>query len=257
MRVIVTGAAGRIGSRLVPGLVDAGHDVAGIDARPADDLGVPVTVADLGADDGALEELTRGADAIVHLAANAGETDFATALQSHLVLTHRVLEAARTNHVGRVVYASSNHAVGYTPRAEMVGVGTRPRPDSFYGFGKAAAEALCSLYHDRHGLEVACLRIGSFRSRPRTRRHLATWLSPGDCVRLVDACLRAPDLGFAVVYGISANRRAWWDLAAARALGYEPLDDAEAYAAEIEATPPTLEDELDARYLGGEFTRPG
>lgn len=256
MRVIVTGAAGRIGRRLVPGLVAAGHDVAGVDAQPADDLGAPLTVADLGADDGTFEELTRGADAIVHLAANADETDFATALQSHLVLTHRVLEAATTNGVGRVVYASSNHAVGFTPRAELVTVDARPRPDTFYGFGKAAAEALCSLYHDRHGLAVACLRIGSFRSRPRTRRHLSTWLSPEDCVRLVDACLRAPELGFAVVYGISGNRRAWWDLTTARALGYEPRDDAEVWAAEIEAVPPTPEDELDARYLGGEFTRP-
>ena len=80
-----------------------------------------------------------------------------------------------------------------------------PDPTRFYGFGKAACEALCSLYHDRHGLTVACLRIGSFRDRPTTRRHLSTWLSPGDTVRLVDACLRAPDLGFAIVYGISAT----------------------------------------------------
>ena len=114
-------------------------------------------------------------------------------------------------------------------------IGTRARPDTFYGVGKAAAEALCSLYHDRHGIAVACLRIGSFRDRPTTRRHLATWLSPGDAVRLVDACLGAPDLGFASVYGISANRRAWWDLASGRALGYDPQDDAEQWAAAIEA----------------------
>ena len=149
-----------------------------------------------------------GADAIVHLAAIAAETSFEEALDTHVRLTHRVLEAAVAHGVGRVVYASSNHAVGFTPRAGMVGVDTRIRPDSFYGVGKAAAEALCSLYHDRHGLAVACLRIGSFRPRPDSRRGLATWLSPGDAVRLVDACLRAPDLGFAIVYGISANTRA-------------------------------------------------
>lgn len=256
MRVVITGAAGRIGRCLMPGLIEAGHDVVGIDARPTDQpWGDRFTVADLAADR-ALDGLVTGADAIVHLAANAGETDFTTALHSHVVLTERVLEAARGNGVGRVIYASSNHAVGFTPRAERVPAETRPRPDTFYGFGKAAAEALCSLYHDRHGIRVACLRIGSFRDRPATRRHLSTWLSPGDAVRLVDACLRAPGLGFSLVYGISANRRAWWDLSTARALGYDPVDDAEAWAAEIEATPPTEADELDARFIGGDFARP-
>ena len=159
---------------------------------------------------------------------------FEEALDTHVRLTHRVLEAAVAHGVGRVVYASSNHAVGFTPACEQttVDVDTRIRPDSFYGVGKAAAEALCSLYHDRHGLAIACLRIGSFRPRPDSRRGLATWLSPGDAVRLVDACLRAPDLGFAIVYGISANTRAWWDLSTARALGYDPQDDAETYVAE-------------------------
>ena len=194
-----------------------------------------------------------GADAVVHLAAIAAETDFSTAVDSHIVLTHRVLEAAVTHQVRRVVYASSNHAVGFTPRTPMLTVDTRARPDSFYGFGKAACEALCSLYHDRHGLEVACLRIGSFRDRPTTRRHLSTWLSPGDTVRLVDACLRAPDLGFAVVYGISRNTRAWWDLDSARALGYAPGDDAEDWATEIESTPPSDDDALDGRFVGGDF----
>ncbi len=196
-----------------------------------------------------------GADAVVHLAAIAAETDITTAVDSHIGLTHRVLEAAVVHRVPRVVYASSNHAVGFTPRAAMLTVETRARPDTFYGFGKASCEALCSLYHDRHGLAVACLRIGSFRDRPTTRRHLSTWLSPGDTVRLVDACLRAPNLGFAILYGISRNTRAWWDLGSARALGYEPRDDAEEWAAEIESTPPSDDDTIDGRFVGGDFAR--
>ncbi len=135
-------------------------------------------------------------------------------------------------------------------------VDTRIRPDTLYGFGKAAAEALCSLYHDRYGMAIACLRIGTFRERPQSRRELGSWLSVGDGIRLVDACLRSPDLGFAIVYGVSANTRRWWDLEPARALGYEPRDDAERWADEIEATPATEDDELDARYLGGSFARP-
>lgn len=257
MRVTITGAAGRIGRCLTAGLTESGHDVRGIDrVEPEEPASEPFVVADIGTDDAALASAVEGADAIVHLAAIAAESSFADAVDSHIRLTHRVLEAAVAHGVGRVVYASSNHAVGFTQRTAMVGVDTPVRPDSFYGVGKAAAEALGSLYHDRHGLAVACLRIGSFRPQPDSRRALSTWLSPGDAVRLVDACLRAPDLGFAIVYGISANRRAWWDLSSARALGYEPGDDAETFAASIEATPMSPEDDLDGRFLGGSFTRP-
>ena len=235
------------------GLVSAGHDVRGVDVVAAGD---DVIVADLASDADVLAHLMDGADAVVHLAAIAAETDLGTAVDSHIGLTHRVLEAAVTHRVPRVVYASSNHAVGFTPRTPMLAVDARVRPDSFYGFGKAACEALCSLYHDRHGLSVACLRIGSFRDQPTTRRHLSTWLSPGDTIRLVDACMRAPDLGFAIVYGISANTRAWWDLTSARSLGYDPCDDAEHWAAEIESTPPSDVDHQDGRHVGGDFARP-
>jgi uronate dehydrogenase len=256
MRVAITGAAGRIGRCLMPGLAGAGHDVRGIDVvRPDESWADRVIVADLGSDDAALTKVLTDADAVVHLAAIAGETDFATALDTHLRLTHRVLEGARAHGVGRVVYASSNHAVGFTPRESMVPIDTRPRPDTYYGFGKAAAEALCSLFHDRHGLAVACLRIGSFREQPTTRRELSTWLSPGDAIRLVNACLQTANLGFAVIYGISKNTRRWWDDAPGRAIGYEPMDDAEHWAADIEAIPPSDDDELDSRHIGGPFAR--
>lgn len=263
MRVTITGAAGDIGRTLMAGLREAGHDVRGIDrvaAEPTDahadhTWGERITVADIGTADDALEAVISGADAIVHLAAVPHETDFETAIDTHVRLTHRVLEQCRAAGVPRVVYASSNHAVGFTPRTELLTDQVRPRPDMYYGVGKAAAEALCSLFHDRHGIEVACLRIGSFLERPTSRRALSTWLSPADAVRLVDACVTTPRLGFAVLYGISANTRAWWDLAPARALGYAPQDDAERWAAEILATPETEQDRLDAEHVGGEFTR--
>jgi uronate dehydrogenase len=258
MRVTITGASGRIGRHLTPGLAALGHDVRGIDRVPAEGpSSARVIVADIGTDDGALRSVLADADAVVHLAANPGESDFAEAIESHLRLTHRVLEVAREAGVGRIVYASSNHAVGFTPRAAMVPVDTRIRPDTLYGFGKAAAEALCSLYHDRYGIAIACVRIGTFRERPQSRRELGSWLSVGDGIRLVDACLRSSALGFAIVYGVSDNTRRWWDLEPARALGYEPRDDAERWAEEIEATPAIEADELDARYLGGSFARPG
>jgi uronate dehydrogenase len=251
VRVAVTGAAGRIGRVLHPGLADRGHDVIALDVAPADG----VEAVDVG-DSAALVPLLNGCDAVVHLAAKPNETTLEEALDTHLRVTHGVLEAMLTADVNRIVYASSNHAVGFTPRAPMVTVDTRPRPDTFYGVGKVACEAMCSLYVDRHGLSAACLRIGSFRDRPRSRRELSTWLSQGDAIRLVEACLTAPSLTFAVVYGISANTRGWWDLEPARALGYRPVDDSEAFAAEILATPESADDRFAALHVGGEFCRP-
>jgi uronate dehydrogenase len=252
VRIAVTGAAGEIGRVVCAGLRGGhGHDVVGLDlTRAAGVESVDVR------DTEALTPLLAGSDSVVHLASIAGETSFETALDTHLRTTHSVLEAMRSAAVPRIVYASSNHAVGFTPSAASVGVDVRPRPDTFYGLGKAAAEALCSLYVDRHGLEVVCLRIGSFRKRPTTRRHLSTWLSPGDAVRLVQACVRAPGMDYAVVYGISANTRRWWDLEPGRALGYHPEDDAETFAGQILATEESDDDRFDARHVGGDFCRP-
>ena len=239
------------------GLSDAGHEVRGIDlVRPDAAWADRVVIADVGTDDAALNEVLTGADAVVHLAAIATETDFETALDTHLRLDP---SGARTGPRPRgragsctraaITPSGSRHARRWCRSAPGSG------PNGHYGVGKAAAEALCSLYHDRHGLAVACLRIGSFRERPTTRRELSTWLSCGDAIRLVDACLRTPDLGFAVVYGISNNTRAWWDLEPGRAIGYQPVDDAEDWALEIEAVPPSGDDDLDGRYIGGPFAR--
>jgi uronate dehydrogenase len=116
-----------------------------------------------------------------------------------------------------------------------------------------AAEALLSRYADRHGVDAVALRIGSFLERPEQRRNLSTWLSHGDTVRMVHAALTAPSPGFAVLYGISNNTRAWWDLEAGRALGYEPVDDAEDFADEITAVPESETDRADAAHVGGSF----
>nr|MQA36462.1 NAD(P)-dependent oxidoreductase [Modestobacter roseus] len=132
-----------------------------------------------------------------------------------------------------------------------------PRPDTFYGVAKVTMEALGSLYADRYGIDVVCLRIGSAFPRPTTLRQLSTWLSPGDTVRLFDAALRAPSPGFRVVWGVSANTRGWWDLTAARALGYEPQDDAEAHAPALVEVhgEPDPRDPVHGR-VGGEYTLP-
>jgi hypothetical protein len=134
-----------------------------------------------------------------------------------------------------------------------------PVPDSYYGVSKAAGESLASLYHSRYGLDAICIRILTCAERPPTIRALSTWLSPDDAGRLFEACLSAPSPGFRVVFGVSANTRGGWvSLDEARALGYEPRDDAEVYAAEVIAAngEPDPADPVLA-HLGGEFTLPG
>ncbi len=191
--------------------------------------------------------------AVVHLAGIPTESSLPDALTSHVVSTGALLEAMVRHRVPRIVYASSNHAVGRTPRTDLLSAEVHARPDTFYGVAKVAAEALLHLYADRHGLDAVSTRIGSFLPRPTTRRQLSTWLSPDDAVRMFDAALRAPRPGFAVVHGISRNTRGWWDLGPGRALGYEPQDDAEDFATDVLETPERETDREEAAHVGGPY----
>lgn len=226
--VVVTGAAGRVGTYLRHadgGLALRGWTPILLDVK---DPGEPFTHVDI-LDEDALTAAMTGADAVVHLAAIPGEDTWDAILRTNIDGTYRVLEAARRAGVRRVVLASSCHAVGFYPADEIARTDRTTRPDTFYGVSKVADEALASLYADRYGLETVSLRIGQCDDVPRTAFHLGIWLSPGDVVRLVDAALRGPVDGHCIAYGVSANTRGWWDLTTARSLGYEPQDDAERY----------------------------
>jgi uronate dehydrogenase len=259
--VLLTGAAGRIGTVLRGTLPERGWAVRSLDVAPIDDArpGEETVVADV-TDLAAMVAAAEGASAVVHMGGVSGESTWAAVSHANIEGSYCVLEAARRAGVPRVVLASSNHATGFTPRPasgllrEDDGL---PRPDTYYGVSKVAMEALGSLYADRYGLDVVCLRIGSALPEPMATRHLSTWLSPRDQVGLVDAALRAPSPGFAVVWGVSANTRNWWDLTAARALGYDPQDDAEPFAeAMVEVYgEPDPADPVHAR-VGGEYTLP-
>ena len=251
MRVLVSGAAGSLGRVITVGLAGLGHDVVGLDLVPAPegttfawheaDCADPDAVAAVFAE----ERL----DAVVHLAGVPDEASLPDELTSHVITTAALLDAMVAHRVPRIVYASSNHAVGRTPRADgELTEHALPRADSYYGVAKVAAEALLQLHVDRHGLDAVSCRIGSFLEEPTTLRALSTWLSHGDGVRMVEAALSAPAPGYAVLYGISANTRAWWDLEPGRRLGYEPLDDAEQFADRIEQRP---DDEAEAEFVGG------
>lgn len=250
-RIVVTGAAGGVGSLLRPGLRGLADDIRLVDLNAVDagpgESSRAGDITDLAFARRALE----GCDACVHLAAIPIEDDFEAILHSNVRGAWTVFEAARLEGCARVVFASSNHATGFYPVEQRVSPIDPVRPDTYYGVSKVFGEALGSLYHDKFGLRVACIRIGGARPKPIDVRDLSIWLSPGDLGRLVRACLTSHDLGFAIVYGASRNTRGWWDLEPARRLGYEPLDDAEVYADEVERIPAF-------EFQGGDrFTAPG
>lgn len=255
LEVLVTGAAGRIGSYLRSGLPPRGWRLRCLDlVEPSESDGLPWSIADIAdaTDFQALAKAMDGVEAVVHLAGIPTEAAFADLREANLLGTYQVFEAARQAGVPRVVYASSNHAVGFHESGSLLTTGVRARPDSLYGVTKVFGEALGSFYADRYGMDVAAVRIGSCFDRPPGERALGTWLSPHDSVRLIDALLRAPSFGFQLLYGISANTRAWWDLTPAIALGYRPEDDAEMFAEEILAEFGTLPDsDPDRRFVGG------
>jgi uronate dehydrogenase len=255
-RVLITGAAGIIGGFLRRGLPQEGWQLRLLDIAEIPDPAPTeqILTGDI-RDTGLLGTAVKDVDAVVHLAGISGEDDFDRIRDINIDGTYQVFEACRRAGPRRIVYASSNHAVGFTPRSDLATVDVPVSPDTYYGLSKAFGEAAARLYVNKYGMEIACLRIGSCFDRPRNVRMLSTWLSPGDIARLVHACLTAPGLRFATVYGTSANTRGWWDLGPARALGYQPRDDAEVFAEEMLAAHGELdEDDPDYRYLGGRFT---
>lgn len=250
-RVLITGAAGGMGTLLRPRLAQPGRVLRLMDVDPVLPGGGAEIVTGSVTDPDAIAAACQEVDTVIHLGGLSREAPWADILAVNIDGTYRVLEAARHAGVRLVIFASSNHAVGFHP-AEPAPDGLFPRPDTYYGVSKVAGEALGSLYHDRYGLNVLCVRIGTCIERPLTERHLSTWLSPDDCARLFEAAIALPSLGFRIVWGASANTRLLYSLDGARALGYEPRDDAEAYAEDV--TPAA---ELDRTYLGGvEFCGP-
>jgi uronate dehydrogenase len=233
MKVLITGAAGRIGTVLTAGLEN--HELRLTDIAALDDP--RFMRADL-TDQAEVDRAVEGMDAVVHLGAVPDEAPFEQIAGPNLHGTFHVFDACRRHGARRIVFASSNHATGMYPIGEPLTEAYPPRPDGLYGASKVYGEALGRMYVDRFGLEFVGLRIGTFDERPPNRRALHTWLSHADAVRLVDAALTAPDVGFTVVYGASNNTRRWWPLDdAARRIGYEPRDDAEAYADEVTEGP--------------------
>ena len=254
-KVLVTGAAGGIGTRLRKLLKGVYPHLRWSDIRKPDDLaaGEDFVVADL-TNLAAVEKIVDGIDGIVHLGGHSTEGSWDTILQANIVGCYNVFEAAYRHGVKRVVFASSNHAVGFYPRDKRIGINTPVRPDSRYGVSKAFGEALGAMYADKHGLRVTCLRIGNFGDAPVDKRRMAIWLKPEDLVALIRIGLEHADIRYEIFYGVSDNADSWWDNSNARRFGYHPQGQAEPFRASAMVAQSKLPpDPVGDRFQGGTY----
>lgn len=252
--ILITGAAGYLGSVLRAGLRDR-YRLRLTDRVP---LSSPLVASEEFSqgelsDMGALDEVMRGAHVVVHLGGNLQDGPWEEILTDNIVGSYNVFECARRHGVKRVVFASSHHVVGFYRREHRVGVDDPVRPDSFYGVSKVTGEALGRLYADKHGLSVICQRIGVARKRPPHRRSLSNWISERDYLELTRCSIEAKGVHFLVVYGVSATSESFYDNSSAALIGFKPQDNADSHNEEIAARPPDSEAPVAAIFQGGAF----
>ena len=253
-KVLLTGASGGVGTRLrkllppiYPGLVLS--DIT----QPQD---LSAQEAFIKADLSSFAEVraaVAGVESIIHLGGYSVEGPWDTILNANIIGTYNLFEAARLEGVKRIVFASSNHVVGFFPRKEKIPTKVNLRPDSRYGVSKAFGEALAAFYAFKHDIGCLCIRIGNVGEAPLDERRLAIWLKTEDLVALIRIGLERPDLVYEVVYGMSDNQRAWWDNSNAKRLGYRPSGHSEDFAADILANPVTTLDPIGDVFEGGPF----
>jgi len=251
--LLITGAAGDVGTHLRREL--AGQyalrlsDIKPIKKLAAGEKSMPGDIARLSD----MLRVTKGVDAIMHLGGFAVEGPWSEILRANIVGCYNLFEAAHRNGVKRVLFATSNHAMGFYRRDQKIDHRMYPKPDSRYGLSKVFGEQLGSLYSDKYGMQVFCIRIGNVKPAPVDKRRLSLWLSPRDLAQLVKIGVDHPDIRFEIVYGVSGNKRSWYDNSNAERLGYKPQDDSESYAADVLAKEKPPADSLSELYQGGTF----
>lgn len=255
-KILITGAAGQLGALMRELLAEHAVSLRLSDITSITDLAPneEFVAADL-ADGAAVADLVAGCDGVVHLGGISVERNFDLIESANLRGVYNLYEAARLNGMPRIIFASSNHTIGYYDQSTRLDASAPFRPDSLYGVSKIFGEAVAQLYFEKFGQESALVRIGSCTPKPENWRMLSTWFSPADFASLIVAAFRAPRLGCTVVWGQSANDMGWWDNSHAAFLGWTPKDNAQAYAEEIRRTVPRpdAEDAI-AKYQGGVFT---
>jgi uronate dehydrogenase len=251
--VLLTGASGNLGRMLTKALAAEGWklrltDIAAFpDPIPA---GSAFTRADL-TDGVTILRLAEGCGAIVHLGGVSMERPFEEVIGPNIRGLYHIYEAARREHA-RVIFASSNHSIGFHERTETIGADTQFLPDGFYGLSKAYGELMGRLYWFKHGVESVFIRIGSCFPEPINARMLASWMSYPDLARLVARCVTAETVGCRVVWGASNNARmTWWRDDGREALDWSPLDSADPFAGQLAGK--VSGDPIEEHYMGGNF----
>ncbi|MBA1242841.1 NAD-dependent epimerase/dehydratase family protein [Pseudomonas japonica] len=257
-RILLTGAAGGLGKVLRQTLKPYASMLRLSDIVAPQEAGEneEVVICDL-ADKAAVDQLVKGVDAILHFGGVSVERPFEEILGPNIAGTYHIYEAARRHNVQRVIFASSNHVVGFYKQTETIDALAPRRPDGYYGLSKSYGEDLATFYYDRYGIETLSIRIGSSFPEPQNRRMMCTWLSYDDLTQLIVKGMDAPDLGHTVVFGMSDNPQVWWDNRLAAHLGYEPKDSSARFQAKVDAQPPVAADDPAALYHGGAFAAQG
>jgi len=247
MKVLVTGASGRIGRTFVREYKNFYKFKLMLHKSSLEDGEFETVYGDVSNFNSVLKAV-EGVEAVVHLAADARvEADWNSILHSNIIGTYNVFEAARICNVKKIVYASSNHACGtLVNERDIVGPDAPVAPDSLYGVSKVFGEALAHYYHKRYGISIICLRIGICRDLEdpseffkeylsgkkvhptySPEKILGLWISARDMAQLIHKSLEA-DVKFGIFYGISNNRQPVFDISETRIkLGYSPEDCAE------------------------------
>lgn len=258
-RILLTGAAGGLGKVLRPRLAAMAEKVRVSDIS---DLGTAVPneevhQCDLG-DFDEMSRLVAGVDAVVHLGGMSIDGPFEPILNANIRGAYNLYECARIHGVSRIVFASSNHVVGFHKQTDRLDATAPMRPDGNYGVSKAFGESLSRFYFDRYGVETVCMRIGSSFPKAIDHRMLSTWLSYDDLTALVRQALFTPKVGHTIVYAASDNTPSWWDNRLAQHLGWTPKDSSTPFRAEVEANVERLPaSDPAAMYQGGQFVKLG
>jgi uronate dehydrogenase len=177
--VLITGATGDVGTHLRRELAGK-YKIRASDLRPMKKIaGEAFIKADISKMSDALK-ITKGVDAVIHLGGYSVEGPWEGILNANIIGCYNVFEAARRNGVKRILFPTSNHAVGFYRRDRTIDHNVYPKPDGRYGVSKVFGEALGSLYADKYGMEMFMMRIGNVGPRPIDKRRLSIWFSPRD-----------------------------------------------------------------------------
>ncbi|MEA2775211.1 MAG: uronate dehydrogenase [Acetobacteraceae bacterium] len=251
--ILLTGASGALGRVLVRSLGVLGWRLVLTDIAPFPDA-LPANATFIRADlsDGVtMLRLAEGCGTIIHLGGVSVERPFEEVIGPNIRGLYHIYEAARREKA-RVIFASSNHSVGFHERTESLPADSQFLPDGYYGLSKAYGELMGRMYWFKHGVESVNVRIGSACPEPINARMLASWMSYGDFSRLMERCVLTLSVGHVVVWGASKNARmTWWREDAREALGWAPVDSADPFAGQLAGA--VSGNPVEERYMGGAY----